>query len=120
MSTNDTCCTIVPYFRVSGTNLEAFKLLCAKAVEETSEEPKCLFYGYSFAGDMAFCREGYEDAQGVLAHLKKVTPVLREMLALSELVKLEIHGPKTEIDQLREPLAEMNPTFYTLEYGFRR
>lgn len=120
MSTEDTCCTIVPYFRVSADNLEAFKSLCEKAVEGISEEPQCLFYGFSFSGEMAFCREGYEDAQAVLTHLNNVTTVLREMLALSELVKLEIHGPKLEIDQLREPLAEMNPTFYTLEYGFRR
>jgi len=33
---------------------------------------------------------------------------------------LEIHGSKEELAKLREPLAELNPQFFILEYGFRR
>ncbi len=63
MSTQDTCCTIVPYFSVHSGKLDIFRDLCEKFVEKTKEETKCLYYGFSFDGDQAHCREGYEDAE---------------------------------------------------------
>lgn len=120
MATQDKCCTIVPYFNVHSGKLGDFKVICEQFVEKTSKEPKCLYYGFSFAGDQAHCREGYEDAEGVLAHLENVGPLLQESLKIAELARLEIHGPEEELAKLREPLAELNPQFFTLEYGFRR
>lgn len=120
MATQDKCCTIVPYFKVYGGKIGAFKELCEKFVEKTNEEPKCLYYGFSFAGDQVHCREGYEDAQGVLAHLENVGALLEKALKISELTRLEIHGPGEELAKLREPLANLNPKFFELEYGFRR
>ena len=120
MAPQDKCCTIVPYFNVHSGKLEDFKVLCEQFVEKTGKEPKCLYYGFSFAGDQVHCREGYEDAEGVLAHLENVGPLLQESLKIAELARLEIHGPEEELAKLREPLAELNPQFFTLEYGFRR
>ena len=120
MATEDKCCTIVPYFKAQDGKLEAFKALSEKMVENTSKEPKCLYYGFSFDGNMAHCREGYEDADGVLAHLENVNSLLQEALKISDLTRLEIHGPEAELAKLREPLAELKPQFFTLEYGFRR
>jgi len=71
MATEDTCCTIAPYFKIAEGELEAFKSLCEKFVEKTSEEPKCLYYGFSFDGDEAHCREGYEGTEGVLERCLK-------------------------------------------------
>ena len=120
MATQDKCCTIVPYFKVQSGKLEAFKALCEQAVEKTNEEPKCLYYGFSFDGDTAHCREGYQDAESALAHLENVGTLLQEALKISELTRFEIHGPEEELAKLREPLAELQPQFFTLEYGFRR
>jgi quinol monooxygenase YgiN len=120
MATQDTCCTIVPYFKVQAGKLDAFKALCERFVEKTSKEPKCLYYGFSFAGDEIHCREGYEDAEGALAHLENVGTLLEEALTISELTNLEVHGPERELAKLRGPLADLNPKFFTLEYGFRR
>ena len=50
MSTEDTCCTIVPYFRVPDGRLNAFKELCQQFVGKANGEPKCLYYGFSFCG----------------------------------------------------------------------
>jgi hypothetical protein len=36
-----------------------------------------------------------------------------------ELTDLQIHGPEQELAKLREPLAELEPSFWVLEYGFR-
>jgi quinol monooxygenase YgiN len=120
MSTQDKCCSIVPYFKVSDGNLAAFKELCERFVAKTKEEAKCLYYGFCFDGDMAHCREGYFDAEGLLAHLQNVGALLAEALTMAELARLEIHAPEEELAKLREPLAHLKPQFFVLEYGFRR
>ncbi len=120
MVNQDKCCTIAPYFRVQEGQLEAFKSLCEKFVEKTNEESKCLYYGFSFDGEQAHCREGYEDAEGLLEHLDNVSELLAESLKIADFMRLEIHGPEEELEKLREPLAELKPQFFVLEYGFRR
>ncbi len=120
MPTNDKSCSIVPYFKVHDGKLEAFKAIGERCVEQTRKEPKCQFYGFSFHGDEAFCRESYDDAEGVLAHFKNVTPMLQEAFKIADLTRLEIHGPAGEIDKLREPLGHLKPKFFILESGFRR
>ena len=120
MATEDSCCTIVPYFKVQEGQLEAFKALCERFVEATSKEAKCHYYGFSFDGHAAHCREGYEDAEGLLAHLENVGPLLEEAFKIAEISRLEVHGPEAELAKLRGPLADLKPQFFTLEYGFRR
>ncbi len=120
MSKQDTCCSIAPYFKIPAENLAQFKELCSKFVTSSEKEPKCLYYGFSFDGEHAHCREGYADAEGLLDHLENVGSLLQEALQLAEIERLEIHGPRDQLDKLRAPLAELNPQFYTLEYGFRK
>jgi len=120
MATQDTCCTIVPYFKVPTENLSTFKEICKEFVEKTSNEPKCLYYGFSFNQNQAYCREGYKDAEGLLTHLENVGPLLEEALKIAELTRLEVHGPEEELEKLRQPLANLKPHFFVLEYGFRR
>lgn len=120
MATNDKCCTIVPYFKVASGKLEEFKKLCGECVEQTKNETKCLYYGFSFDGDQAHCREGYQDSEGALAHLDNIGPLLGQILEISELIRLEVHGPTEELAKLRDPMADLNPQFFVLEYGFRR
>lgn len=120
MSTIDNCCTIVPYFKIPDENLAEFKAKCEQFVDLTSKEDKVLYYGFSFDGNNAHCREGYADAEGLLAHLDNVGELLGQALKISELSRLEVHGPAAELDKLREPLAGLKPQFFTLEYGFRR
>ena len=120
MATNDTCCTIVPYFQVQSGHLDEFKALCERFVAKTEEEPDCLYYGFCFDDHVAHCREGYVNAAGLLAHLENVGALLEEAFKISEITRLEVHGPESELDKLREPLAALNPQYFTLEYGFRR
>ena len=120
MTTQDKCCTIAPYFKVQKGKLEEFKALCEQFVAKTDEEPKCLYYGFSFDEDQVHCREGYQDAEGLLFHLQNVGALLDEALKISDLTRLEIHGPEEELSKLRGPLAELKPQFFILTYGFRR
>lgn len=99
--------------------MPAFKKLCERFVEQTRKEPKCLYYGFSFHGSVVHCREGYQDAAGLLSHLDNVGTILDEALTISQLIRLEIHAPETELPTLREHLAHLEPQFFCLEYGFR-
>jgi len=94
--------------------------LMERMVAQTEEEPLCLYYGFSIAGDEVFCREGYVNAEGALEHLDRVGPLLSEFLKSADLVRLEVHGPEAELERMREPMAELDPRFFILEYGFRR
>lgn len=120
MATQDKCCTLVPYFNVPNEKLTEFKGLCEKFMERTQQETKCLYYGFSFSGNIAHCREGYEDAEGLLEHLANVGQILNHALEIATISRLEVHGPESELSKLKEPLADFNPDFYVLEYGFRR
>ena len=86
----------------------------------TRTESKCLYYGFSSDGDQWHCREGYQDAEGLLAHLENVGPLLDELLKIADITRLEVHGSEQELAKLRQPLADFKPQFFTLEYGFRR
>ncbi len=119
MATQDQCCSIVPYFKVHDGKLEALRSLCDEFVEQTSAESACLYHGFSISGDEVHCREAYTDADGLLAHLENVGPLIGEAFEISDLARLEVHGPQAELEKLRQPLAELNPQFFTLEYGFR-
>ncbi len=120
MPQTDTCCTIVPYFKVHEGRLQAFREGCEAFVEKTLTEPGCMFYSFCFSGDLVHCREGYRDAEALLAHLENVGPLLREALKISDLARLEIHAPAAELDKLREPLSGMKPRFFSVDLGFRR
>ena len=116
----DACCTLVPYFEVNEGQLEAFKALGPQFVAKTRNEPGCVHYAFSFNGMNAHCREGYDDAAAVLAHLDNVGALLGEALKVAKIVRLEVHGPAAELDKLRAPLAGLNPQYFELAEGFRR
>ena len=111
--------SIHPYFRVADGKMGEFRDCCERFVALTAQEPKCLYYGFSFNGDEVHCREAYEDADALLAHLANVDAVLKEALKISLLTRLEIHGTAEELAKLMGPLATLAPTYFTLEYGIR-
>lgn len=116
----DTCCTLVPYFKIHAGKTEEFKAGCPAFVEATRKEDGALHYGFSFDGETAHCREGYKDAESLLAHLDNVGPLLKEALKIADITRLEVHAPADQIEKLRGPMARLNPRFFTVEFGFRR
>lgn len=101
-----------PYFTVHPGKLDAFKAGLPAFIEKTASEKKNLFYEFTENGDHVFCREGYEDAEGLLAHLENVGSLLAEALKIADLTRLEVHGPATELDKLRAPLAHLKPVWF--------
>lgn len=120
MATQDTCCSVSPYFEIHPGQAAAFRAICEKYVEWSSREPGCLYYGFSFDGDLAHCREGFVDADALIAHIENLRPILHEMGEVSRLVRIEVHGPEAELVKLRDQLGSLTPQYFLLEYGFRR
>ena len=120
MISPDTCCTLVPYFKVADGKLGEFRSLCERFLAKTRSEPGCVHYAFSFDGDAVHCREGYDDAAALLAHLENVGAILQEALKIAAVTRLEVHAPAAQIERLRAPLAGLSPTFFTIEGGFRR
>src|SRR5450432_1808421 len=104
-----------PYFKVHPGKLEEFKASLPAFVAKTATEQRNLFYEFTINGDEVFCREGYSDAEGTLAHLANVGTLLAEAMKIADLVRVELHGPATELDKLRGPLAHLNPAWFILE-----
>lgn len=121
MDLPDTAVTIHPYLKVSDENLEAFKRLAQDLIETTRGEMGCLYYGFSYGDGEAFCREGYKNAESLVAHLDNVGDLLQRLNTIAEVLRLEVHGPEEEISKLRECLSmkRLNPKYYVIEAGFR-
>ena len=120
MFKTDTCCTLVPYFEVQDGQLPAFQAVGPQCVERTRTEPGCVHYAFSFNGNTAHCREGYDHAEAVLAHLQNVGELLGQALQIAKIIRLDVHAPAAEIEKLRAPMASLNPQFFALEPGIRR
>ena len=121
MNHSDKAVTIHPYFKVSDEKLQAFKRLAEDLIEVTRGEMGCLFYSFSYADGEAYCREGYKDAASLVSHFDNVNDLLQKLNSISELVRLEVHGPHDEILKLREwpSIKQLNPKYYFVEGGFR-
>jgi hypothetical protein len=114
MSTLSNFVSIHPYFKAHPGKLGEIKASFPKFLEKTRTEEKNLFYEFTISGDEVFCREGYLGAEGALAHLDNVGALLAEALTISDLTRLEIHGPAEELEKLKAPLAHLNPVWFVL------
>jgi len=115
-----TLVTLHPYFRPHEGKFDEFVASLPSFVEKTSTEPKCLFYDFTVGDGVIFCREGYDGAEAALGHLDNVGEMLQEALEISDLERLEIHGPAAEIDKMREPLKELPVRWFVRETGVEK
>lgn len=104
-----------PYFKVHPGKVESVKASLPQFVGRTATEKQNLFYEFTMNGDELFCREAYENAEGLLAHLENVGALFAETLKIADLTRLEVHGPAEELDKLKEPLAHLKPVFFQLQ-----
>jgi quinol monooxygenase YgiN len=106
--------SIHPYFKAHPGKIDAALALLPRFVERTRSETDVLYYEFTVSEDVIFCREAYPNAEGALAHLTNVDTLLKEMLSISDLIRLEFHGPATELAKLKEPLKELPVIWFEL------
>src|SRR3954449_2787653 len=103
-----------PYFNVPTDKMPYLKAILPEFAAKTRNETGNLFYEFTINGDEVFCREGYVNAEALLAHLDNVSAMLAETLKMAELIRLEVHGPAAELEKLKEPLAHLNAAWFVL------
>lgn len=117
----ETTVSIHPYFRPHEGKHEEFLAGLPAFVEQTSSEEGCLFYDFTVKDDgVVFCREAYVGGEGALAHLQNVGEMLEQALAISDLLRLEVHGAAAELDKMREALKDLPVDWFVLETGLKR
>jgi quinol monooxygenase YgiN len=112
--------SIHPYFKVQPGQMPAAEALLPRFIARTASEPGVLWYEFTRTGDTVFCREGYRDGESALAHLANVEALLKEMLGLSTLERLEFHGPAAELAKLKEPLKDLPVVWFELQDRLER
>lgn len=115
----DTSVAFMPFFAIR--DMDNFLDVCNQCIEVVKNETLCLGYGFAISSDtqnsMAFCREAFANADGVIAHLHNIEFLFKEGLCrYGELVSLQVHGPKAELERLKQDpmIQEMNPEFFEL------
>jgi len=120
MSKSANVVSVHPYFKIKPGKLEAFKAALPAFIEKTAKENGNLYYDFTINEDVVYCREAYKGAEGFLAHLQGVGPLLGDLLKLADIMRLEVHGPAEELEKLKSPMAEMKPTWFTYFAGVKR
>jgi quinol monooxygenase YgiN len=103
-----------PYFKVPPDKMPYLKAILPEFAAKTLNETGNLFYEFTINGDEVFCREGYVNAEALLAHLDNVSAMLAQTLTMAELVRIEVHGPAAELAKLKEALAHLKPVWFEL------
>jgi len=98
-----------PYFKVPSDKMPYLKAILPEFAAKTRNETGNLFYEFTINGDEVFCREGYVNAEALLAHLENVGAMLAQGQAMADLIRIEVHGPAAELAKLKEPLVHLKP-----------
>ena len=103
-----------PYFKVPPDKMPHLKAILPEFAAKTRNETGNLFYEFTINGDEVFCREGYVNAEALLAHLENVAAMLEQALTMADLIRIEVRGPAAELAKLKEPLAHLKPAWFAL------
>ena len=117
MSKFDNAVSINPYFNVTDENMDACKAILAEFCDLVKQEEACLFFNFTFNGNVLCCREAYTDAAGVQAHLENCGATLGKFLEVVQLARIEVHGPADQLEPLKEGFAPFNPDYFVSECG---
>merc|ERR1719370_1148967 len=77
----------------------------------------CIYYGFGMNGSSVYCREGYVNAEAALLHGADVKEMIEEPMKAVGAggFKLNVVGPKAELDKLRPKLEARGAIFWELE-----
>jgi len=118
----DTHITILPEFVMPAGKLDEFKAGFPKfyaATKSGAGAAGCLYYGFGFAGDSMYCREGYKSAEDCAKHGADVKEMLEEPIKAvgAGNFKLNVVGPAAELEKLKPKLAPRGAVFWELDSG---
>ena len=112
----DTTCTISPYFKIHEGKMEEWKEIAKRFCELAKTEKDVIHYGFTYSEDgLVHCREAYKSGAALLHHLEIVDGPHKSAVKVSNITRLEFHGPKSEIEVVREALTPLGCIFFTAD-----
>jgi hypothetical protein len=81
----------------------------------SAKENNCIYFGFTKCSETkAVSKEGYRIAEGFLEHLQNIDGPLRKALdpKVGSISQIDVHGPATELNKLREPLKDFPVTYW--------
>lgn len=113
----DSAVTLCPYFKFNAGKAEEWKANAETFYEKTKTEDLMMYYGFSYEGERAHCRECYTDAKGLFAHLDNVGETFGKSLTMSSLERIECHAPAEQMEELKahKVLQSVKTEFWTLD-----
>ena len=116
MSIKDTHLTIMPFRTVPDGAMAETKARFPKIFDivknGTLKSGKCLYYGFASHENTVFCREGYENAEGLFAHIAE----MKNVGSLAGM-KIKFVAPESEIKKLKEKFASIDAEYFVLDEG---
>ena len=112
--------SLYPWFKIHAGKIAEFKAMLPRFIQQTSTESACLFYDFTFNGDVVHCREAYVGAAGALTHLQNVGALLGEALKISDIQQLEVHGSAENLAQMKDPMKDLPVAWFTFEAGLEK
>lgn len=109
--------SIHPYFKIHEGKMDEVRALLPKFIAKVENEEAALYYNFTLHEDELFCREGYVGAAGALAHVENVGPELDRLFEMVDIIRVEVHGPAEELEPLKEPFADLSPTWWAYQCG---
>jgi quinol monooxygenase YgiN len=105
---------------VNDGQLETFKALMKEMVAATKHEPNTLIYEWYFNEDQSICQinERYSDSAATVVHLQSFGGFAERFMAAVTPVNLIVMGDPDH--DVREGLADLNPTYVLQADGFSR
>lgn len=118
----DTHVTLLPEFTVPAGKMDDFTAEFPKFISATkggAGAAGCFYYGFGVEGSSVFCREGYDSAESVTKHGADVKEMLEEAVKAVGTggLKINVVGPKAEIEKLKPSLEPRGAIFWELDAG---
>jgi len=114
----DTHVSVLAEFAVPAGKMAEATYLFPKAYATTkggAGAAGCLYYGFGKTAESVYVREGYKNAEAGLAHGKDVKEMADEIAKKAAGVKINVVGPKAELDKLRPHLEPRGAIFWELD-----
>jgi len=112
--TPDSQCAIQMYFDVTDWNKA--RPIMSQFLDRTAKESGCLYSGWSKKNNEMVWRETYTDGDSVATHFKKTGPLINRLLSgPATLKRVEIHGPKEELEKAGKDTIKKEITATSVE-----
>lgn len=87
----------------------AAKPLIQELIAASSNDPGCVYFGWTRVGDRLSCREAFKSGESVTEYLAKSASIFNKMISgPAKMEPLQVKGPLTEMKKLLPATYEFN------------